>query len=90
MAVVMQLGCLPNGDKIGFEGQYLYSFDFEAFDGRGSITMTAKLAEAKQFSDMAEALEFYHRSPECRPIREDGKPNRPLTATNWAFHTVLG
>ncbi len=66
-----------------FDGQFLKDFDFEAGDGRGLIDMTPDLAEAKVFPTMADAIEFRNRVPKCKPVREDGKPNRPLTATHW-------
>lgn len=92
MAVVMRLWGQPTGlgqiVPTPFDGQYLKAFDFEAHDGQGLIDMTADPAEAKRFADMAEAIAFYQRSPVCRPLRPDGKPNRPLTATNWEFLTI--
>lgn len=71
-----------------FDGQYLRDFDFEANDGRGEIDMTPDLAEAKRFPTLADAVAFRNRVPECKPLREDGKPNRPLTATHWQLHSL--
>lgn len=88
MAVVMILHGDALGRATGFDGQYLRDFDFEAHDGVGLIDMTPDLQRAKQFADLAEAVAFWKRSPECRPTRPDGQPNRPLTATNWEFRTI--
>lgn len=89
MATVMQLCGRPLG---GLEvaphpqdGRYLKDVDFEANDGRGEVEVCDDWREAKQFADAAEAMTFLKTSPKCRPIREDGKPNRPLTATNWSL-----
>lgn len=71
-----------------YDGQFLKAMDFEAFDGRGELTTTADIGEAKLFADLTEAFEFYRHVPKCKPWREDGKPNRPLTASNWEFATV--
>lgn len=71
-----------------FDGQFLLSFDFEADGGRGLIDMTTDQDQAKRFADMAEAVAFYQTSPKCKPVRDDGRPNRPLTATNWEFLTL--
>lgn len=71
-----------------FDGQFLKDFDFEAGDGRGAVDLTANLTEAKQFPTMAELVAFRNRVPECKPVREDGRPNRPLTATNWELFDV--
>lgn len=88
MAVVMILRGDAFGRATGFDGQYLRDFDFEAHDGVGLIDMTTDLQQAKQFEDLAEAITFRGRSPICRPEREDGQPNRPLTATTWEFKTI--
>jgi hypothetical protein len=86
-AVVLKLCGTPTA-ATPYDGQYLKDFDFEAHGGVGLITMTPKVEEAKRFPDMVEALRYYRRSPECRPTRPDGEPNRPLTATNWSFERV--
>jgi len=81
--VVMILCGDAFGWPTGFDGQYLKAFDFEAHNGVGEITLTADLTEAKRFNNLAEAFAFYQTTPACRPVRADGRPNRPLTATNW-------
>ena len=62
------------------EGQYLKSFDVEAHDGRGTAEWTASLAEAMRFDDLSEAIEAWQTQSKVRPLRADGRPNRPLTA----------
>lgn len=75
------------GDALGLplpcDGQYLKSFDFEAHGGEGEIEMTPDLAEAMTFAHIGAALAFRNRVPVCKPRREDGKPNRPLSSTTW-------
>lgn len=88
MAHVMILRGTALMAPTGFDGWYLKSFDFEAHDGQGEIDLTPDLAEAKRFETAAEALTFYQRSPVCRPLRPDGKPNRPLTASTWEFAAI--
>ncbi|APZ81802.1 hypothetical protein vBEliSR6L_37 [Erythrobacter phage vB_EliS_R6L] len=92
MAVVMILAGFvdPAGhmQATPYDGQYLRDFDFEAHDGVGEIAMTPDIQQAKQFADLAEAVEYRSRTPKCRPRRADGKPNRPLTATNWEMRTI--
>jgi hypothetical protein len=85
MATVMQLWGDAMGQPLPADGQYLQDFDFEAHDGQGEITMTPNIEDAKGFPSFVEAHAFWKRSPECRPVRLDGKPNRPLTATTWQF-----
>ena len=82
----MKLFGSADGTQLASDGQYLKDMDFEAHDGRGHLTTTPDLAEAKRFDSFIEAVEFWKRSPECHPVRKtDGKPNRPLTAFNWQF-----
>lgn len=88
MPTVMKDFGRANGQKGGTYGQYLADFDFEAHDGIGEITMTKYLTEAKIFPGLMEAFAFYKTVPKCKPIREDGQPNRPLTATNWQFEPI--
>ncbi len=88
MAVVMILRGDAFGRPTSFDGQYLKDFDFEAHDGVGLIEMTTDLQQAKQFADLAEAATYRNRSPECRPKRPDGLPNRPLTSTTWEIVTL--
>ena len=87
----------PDGQKIvmilrdgppQFRGQFLREFDHEADDGRGEIEVTQDLALAMRFPDLAAAIEFRNRVPRCKPTREDGQPNRPLSATTWEFTKV--
>ncbi len=88
MAVVMILRGDAFGRPTGHDGEYLRDFDFEHGDGVGLIAMTADIQKAKKFDDLGEATTFWGRSPICRPIRDDGKANRPLTATTWEFKTI--
>lgn len=85
MATVMKLCGDAHGRALAKDGWYLEDFDFEAHDGLGLITMTPRISEAKRFEDFGAAIAFWRTSPVCKPLREDGKPNRPLTSTNWTF-----
>lgn len=59
---------------------YVKSLDVDANDGRGSVVTTSNLDEAVRFADAGAALEFWQRQSTVRPVRPDGKPNRPLTS----------
>lgn len=85
--VMIQHGA-ADGRPLPHDGQYLKDFDFEAHGGQGEISLTPNLEEAKQFESFAEAVEFWRTVPECRPLRPDLQPNRPLTAANWEFKQV--
>jgi hypothetical protein len=59
---------------------FLKSFDPEALGGRGWANLTDEVERAMKFATVAEAMKLWRTQPKRRPYREDGKPNRPLTA----------
>lgn len=59
---------------------WLKAGDVEAFDGRGDATLTSNVDEALRFESPVAALMFWRSQSETRPLRDDGQPNRPLTA----------
>ena len=69
-----------NGQVCPHAGQWLKHFDFEAFDGRGSGVFTDSTIKAKPFPSKASAFDFWRNQSRTRPLRPDGKANRPLTA----------
>ena len=72
-------GCNPTEH----DGRYLKTFvpDVDEW-GRGDLTTTPERREAMQFSCFQAAFEFWRQTSTVRPLRPDGKPNRPLTAYN--------
>jgi hypothetical protein len=65
--------------------QFLAAYDPEAHDGQGQATGTLRLAEALRFPSFKAATDCWRSIPDSRPAREDGQPNRPLTA----FHVEI-
>lgn len=61
-------------------GHFVKSYDPDAHDGRGDLVGTLRLEEALRFPTAAAAFEFYRQQSKVRPLREDGRPNRPATA----------
>jgi hypothetical protein len=59
---------------------YVRDFDPDGNHGRGTLKTTVRAAEAKQFASIAEAHDFWRQQSSTHPLRDDGKPNRPLTA----------
>lgn len=59
---------------------WVKSYDPDAFDGRGDAAFTSDPDEALRFEHAGEALEFWKQTSVVRPVRPDGRPNRPLTA----------
>jgi hypothetical protein len=88
VSVVLILVSDALGGLLPFSGQYLESADLEWGNGIGSASFTTDIEKAMRFDTMVAALQFLHASPSCKPIREDGRPNRPLTATCWEFRSI--
>lgn len=84
---LIRLVCAADGRELPHSGQFLKSFDHEAHDGRGEGEFTTHIGEAMEFPSLLDAMEFWRKVPKCRPKREDGRPNRPLTATTCEFST---
>jgi hypothetical protein len=78
----------PASGLFDMEGVYIKSYDPEAHNGGGDARYTHKLSEALKFKDFKEAYEFADRIPAARPLRADGKPNRPLRAFHLEFINV--
>lgn len=68
------------GMKTPLDGKYVKGFDPDAFDGRGNVTGTPTREHAMQFPEAGEAFLFWTTQSTVRPMRPDGKPNRPMTA----------
>lgn len=71
---------MPAQTKRPEVGLYVKAFDPEANYGRGHVIATANLQEALRFENKGAAMAFWKQVPKCRPLRPDGKPNRPMTA----------
>lgn len=56
------------------------TFDPEFADGRGGIDFTRDKNEALRFKDFLGACDCWRMSSKKKPLREDRKPNRPMTA----------
>jgi hypothetical protein len=65
-------------------GLWLRAYDPEADTGYGVVDLTSDPLRAKRYASPQEAWDEYRAAPKSRPLRPDGKPNRPLTA-----YTVL-
>jgi hypothetical protein len=66
-------------------GHYLASYNPEGRGGEGLATWTPDPAQAMTFATAEAATSCYRAIPYNRPLRPDGKPNRPLTMFSVAF-----
>lgn len=85
MSFVIRVYGFANGVHCPHAGKYVLTFDHEANDGLGAGRFTDDISKAMTFATFTDAFEFWRKSPACRPSREDGKPNRPLTAATCEF-----
>lgn len=47
--------------------------------GRGNTVLTPNVEEALKFESNADALMFWRQESRSVPLRDDGRPNRPMT-----------
>jgi hypothetical protein len=70
------------------EDQYLVSFDFDAMNGCGFGIFSDKAEHAMRFKTLRDAMEFWRTTSTVKPLRPDGKPNRPLTASTISVFKI--
>lgn len=70
------------------EPVWLRSLDVDAHDGLGDVRLTHDREQAARFASIETAWECWTRTSTVRPLRPDGKPNRPLTAYTVEFEPV--
>lgn len=61
-------------------GKYLEWSDPDAKGGMGDDRWTGNPAKAKRFDSFEAAMECWKAQSRVRPFRDDGQPNRPMTA----------
>jgi hypothetical protein len=66
-------------------GSYLASYNPEGDGGNGVASWTRDPAQAMTFATSDAATACYRAVPLNRPLRSDGRPNRPLTRYTVAF-----
>lgn len=75
---VIRIVSLADGSATSHDGKYVQFANFD--DYVAGILTTKDIKEAKTFTTMADALEYWRRQSVYIPLRPDGKPNRPFTA----------
>jgi hypothetical protein len=78
-----------NGAPCPHAGQWLKSFDHNAYKGRGYGVYTDDPRKALRFASPGEAMAFWARQADVNPIRPDGQPNKPLTALTASFEQLV-
>ena len=82
MKYVIKIHSFANRAPCPVAGQYLKSFDPEAYEGRGDAITTRDEKLAMRFPDVQAVMIYMQTQPKSRPLREDGEKNRPLMAFN--------
>ncbi|MES2712018.1 MAG: hypothetical protein V4653_10580 [Pseudomonadota bacterium] len=67
-------------ESCGHSNRFLRDFDPDAYGGRGRVRSTDDPVHAKRFPDTAAAHACWTLQSRRVPLRDDGRPNRPLTA----------
>lgn len=62
------------------QGRYVSRYDPDAHGGRGEVWTVVDPREALQFDSLVALADFHRQVSKVKPLREDGKPNRPITA----------
>lgn len=82
--IIKILGIQILGPAVGgaspYNDTFLVGCDFNGRDGWGTYDVSGDPGDARRFKTMADAVDYYRRTSDVRPIRPDGRPNRPLTA----------
>ena len=61
-------------------GLLVQEYDPDGNQGRGDVALTRDLQEARKFGDLEVLFRTWTATSVVRPVRADGRPNRPLTA----------
>jgi len=86
-ANIMALTVAAVADEIE-RGDYLEWSDPNARKGFGDDRWTDDLAKAQRFPSFEAAMECWKAQSTKRPFRDDGKPNRPMTAYSVTVEQV--
>jgi len=88
MTYIIQCWGFADGSDCPMEGQYVETFDHDAYGGQGYGVFTSDPSKAMRFKNTTDAFEFWNKVSTVKPIRKDGKPNKPLTATTVSIERI--
>lgn len=69
---------------------WLMDYDVNANSGAGGVTITRMPQKAKAFPTVLAAMDAWQTQSTVKPMRMDGKPNRPLTAYTVSITPIPG
>jgi hypothetical protein len=77
--ILAPVGVMLNGGPAP-AGSYVKSYSADGHEGLGDLEITMVASEALRFPTPAEAWRAWRQQSTVRPLRRDGRANRPLTA----------
>lgn len=77
---LLQILSRADGLPSGVDGQYVKSYTADGNEGRGDLVLTRHRGQAKRYPSKLAAMSEWKRVSSTHPTRDDGRPNRPLTA----------
>jgi hypothetical protein len=75
---IAQIEVLTRGRDL--PSAFLRVYDPDGYEGRGYIALTQHVEQALRFPSFEAVLDCWKMQSTTVPLRDDGKPNRPLTA----------
>jgi hypothetical protein len=76
------------GDAGSFDPTGKYIMSIPDIDSPCTWAFTAHASKAKRFKDTEKAMELRNMQSIQRPLRPDGKPNRPLTTFSMMIQAI--
>lgn len=85
--VVIQVVGRADGRVCPQDGLYLAAGDPATVQSHDGFDWTSDPMGGLRFDSIGEALTYWSRQSTVRPLREDGQPNKPLTAWTVELRT---
>lgn len=68
--------------------EWVTEYDPNAHGGLGQSDTSTDKAKALRFPTAGEAFAFWRQQSTVKPLRDDGRPNRPLTALTVSIEEI--
>jgi hypothetical protein len=88
MSAVIRIVCWADGRTTGVDGRYLEQWSQDPDSGALRILTVDDPSRAMSFETPGDAMAEWRQQSDERPLRHDGKPNRPLTALTVEIETL--
>ena len=76
-------------EAVGFDDpSYIQSYDLNYMGGRGQAMLTSDVTKAATWDTEIDVFKAWRTTSTLMPVRDDGRPNRPLTAYTISAEAV--